>query len=117
MHFEIIGRLMDSCLPAFMRKYLIWWITGEFVFITKIMNIYQSVMMGECTIRLFPSPCDQHFTENKLLILVLISIIFKFKEMVHWNVENGQITPLQIAENINKMSKLLLKPLLMWGIN
>ena len=39
------------------------------------------------------------------------------KEMVHWNVENGQITPLQIAENINKMSKVLLKPLLMWGIN
>ena len=36
--------------------------------------------------------------------------------MVHWNVENGQITPLQIAENINKMSKVLLKPSLLWGI-
>ena len=37
--------------------------------------------------------------------------------MVHWNVENRQITPLQIAENINKMSKVLLKPSLLWGIN
>ena len=43
--------------------------------------------------------------------------IWFIKEMVHWNVENGQITPLQIAENINKMSKVLLKPSLLWGIN
>ena len=43
--------------------------------------------------------------------------INSFKEMVHWNVENGQITPLQIAENIIKMSKVLLKPSLLWGIN
>ena len=41
----------------------------------------------------------------------------ELKEMVHWNVENGQITPLQIAENINKMSKVHLKPSLLWGIN
>ena len=44
-------------------------------------------------------------------------IKLRLKEMVHWNVENGQITPLQIAENINKMSKVLLKPSLLWGIN
>ena len=35
------------------------------------------------------------------------------KEMVHLNVENWQFTPLQIAENINKMSKVFLKPSLL----
>ena len=52
-----------------------------------------------------------------IVIYKYFSLTERVKEMVHWNVENGQITPLQIAENINKMSKVLLKPSLLWGIN
>ena len=37
-----------------------------------------------------------------MYMLAYTCSVVTVKEMVHWNVENGQITPLQIAENINK---------------